>query len=191
VSGRPAACLCAGLVFLLASCASAFRSGQSALREGHYPEAAARFGEALAKDPAPTEARFGLGLAHYRMGAIDAAVGALDRVVLATPDLAEARLYLGLAHLGLGDQDEAARQLGALMELDVHPRFAAQADRALGLMRGGTLPVEVRDFVRQSLEDGAMWYQDVLEARLAPHLYFGPLWYVRDPEDWSPLGWRP
>lgn len=40
-------------------------------------------------------------------------------------------------------------------------------------------------------DDEARWYQDVQEARLAPHLYFGPAWFVRDPAGWSPLGWYP
>jgi hypothetical protein len=45
--------------------------------------------------------------------------------------------------------------------------------------------------VRESLDDEARWYQEVQDARLAPHLYLGPAWFVRDPAGWSPLGWYP
>ena len=111
--------------------------------------------------------------------------------MLVAPDRADTRLYLALGYLALGSQDLAAGQLGPLLELDIHPRIAEQAGRALGLLRGEALPAVIRDFVRQSLDDEARWYQDLQEARLAPHLYFGPAWFVRDPAGWSPLGWYP
>ena len=188
---RHRACLLAGLVWLLTGCATAYRAGEAALQEGRYEEATARFSDALADDPDRPEALFGLGLAQYRLGSFDAAVASLRRAVLVAPDRADVRLYLALGYLALGDQDAAAGQLGGLLELDIHPRVAAQARRALGLLQGDALPAEVRDFVRQSLDDEARWYQDVREARLAPHLYFGPTWFVRDPAGWSPLGWYP
>jgi hypothetical protein len=31
----------------------------------------------------------------------------------------------------------------------------------------------------------------VIEARLAPHVYLGPAWFLRDPAGWSLLGWYP
>jgi hypothetical protein len=111
--------------------------------------------------------------------------------VLIDPGRADTRLYLALGYLALGSQALAAGQLGALGRLDVHPRVAAQAGRALELLRGNALAAEIRDFVHWSLNDEAQWYQDVQEARLAPHLYFGPAWFVRDPAGWSPLGWYP
>jgi hypothetical protein len=58
-------------------------------------------------------------------------------------------------------------------------------------MESGPLPAELREFIRQSLEDEILWQRDVLEARLAPHMYFGPAWFVGDPTGWSPLGWYP
>lgn len=188
---RHRACLLAGLVWLITGCATAFRSGEVALQEGRYEEATARFTDALAAHPDRPEALFGLGLAQYRLGSFDAAVASLGRAVLVAPDRADTRLYLALGYLALGSQDLAAGQLGALLEQDIHPRIAAQAGRALGLLRGEALPAEIRDFVRESLDDEARWYQDVQEARLAPHLYFGPAWFVRDPAGWSPLGWYP
>jgi len=194
VSGRARrhrACLLAGLVWLLSGCATAYRAGELAMQEGRYEDATARFREALADRPDRPDALFGLGLARYRMGSFDAAVASLGRAVLVAPDRADVRLYLALGYLALGGQDLAAAQLAVLRELDVHPRIAAQAGRALRLLRGDPLPAEVRDFVRQSLDDEASWYQDVQEARLAPHLYFGPAWFVGDRAGWSPLGWYP
>jgi Flp pilus assembly protein TadD len=183
-------CLLPGLV-LVAGCATTYRSGQTALREGRYDDAAVRFAEVLARDPEHGAALFGLGLTWYRMGSFDAAVGALGRAVLAAPDSAEARLYLALSYLAVGDQAGAERQLSALRNLRAHPRVAAQVDRAVGLMRLGTLTVEMREFVRASLEDEDEWQREVAEARLAPHMYFGPVWFTSDPTGWSPLGWYP
>jgi tetratricopeptide (TPR) repeat protein len=179
------------LVWLLTGCATAYRSGEVALQEGRYEDATAKFGEVLGGHPDRPEALFGLGLAQYRLGSFDAAVTSLGRAVLVAPDRADVRLYLALGYLALGSQDLAAGQLAILREQDIHPRIAAQAGRALGLLRGEALPAEIRDFVRESLDDEARWYQDVQEARLAPHLYFGPAWFVRDPAGWSPLGWYP
>ena len=73
----------------------------------------------------------------------------------------------------------------------MHPRIAAQAGRAAGLLRLGVLPTQTREFVRKSLEDEADWQREVIEARLAPHVYLGPAWFARDPAGWSPLGWYP
>lgn len=188
---RHRACRLAVLVWLLTGCATAYRSGEVALEEGRYEDASAKFGEALAGHPDRPEALFGLGLAQYRLGSFDAAVASLGRAVLVSPDRADVRLYLALGYLALGSQDLAAGQLAVLLEQDIHPRIAAQAGRALRLLRGEALSAEIRDFVRQSLDDEARWYQDVQEARLAPHLYFGPAWFVRDPAGWSPLGWYP
>ncbi|HET8533758.1 MAG TPA: tetratricopeptide repeat protein [Methylomirabilota bacterium] len=191
MSGRARRHLLASLVWLLTGCATAYRSGEVALQEGRYEDATAKFGEALAGHPDRPEALFGLGLAQYRLGSFDAAVASLGRAVLVAPDRADVRLYLALGYLALGSQDLAAGQLAVLVGQDIHPRIAAQAGRALGLLRGEALPAEIRDFVRQGLDDEARWYQDVQEARLAPHLYFGPTWFVRDPAGWSPLGWYP
>lgn len=183
--------LVAGLVFLLAGCATAYQHGQTALRDGRYLEAAARFGEALADDPERADALVGLGLAQYHLDAFHAALGPLGRGVLARPDHAEARLYLALTHLALGDQGAAAQQIEALAGLDVHARIAAQARRAATLLRLGALPAETREFVRKSLEDEADWHRELLEARLASHMYVGPAWFVYDPAGWRPLGWYP
>jgi tetratricopeptide (TPR) repeat protein len=185
------ASLAAGLAGLLFGCATAYQSGEVALREGRYPEAVARFSDALASQPAQIDARLGLGIAQYHVGSFEAARAVLDPAVLAAPDRAEGRLYLALTYLALGDRDRAAAQLDALRGKSVHPRLAAQAARAAALLRLDVLPTETDEFVRYSLEDEARWQQEVLEARLAPHMYIGPTWFVRDPAGWSPLGWYP
>lgn len=183
--------LLAGFALLLTGCAMAYQHGQTALHEGRYREAATRFGEALADDPASTDALVGLGIAQYHLDSFDAAVSALGRAVLAVPSHGEARLYLALTYLALEDQGAAARHLEALAGLDVHPRIGAQAGRAAALLRGGTLPRETREFVRKSLEDEVDWNREVLEARLAPHTYLGPAWFGRDAAGWGFLGWYP
>jgi tetratricopeptide (TPR) repeat protein len=184
-------CILPGLVLLAGCATTTYWSGQTALHEGRYDDAAARFAEVLARDPEHRDALFGLGLTRYRMGAFGAAVGALGRAVLAAPDSREARLYLALSYLALGDQARAERQLSALRDLRGHPRVAAQVGRAVDLMRLGTLTVEIREFVRASLEDEGEWQREVTEARLAPHMYFGPMWFMSDPTGWSQLGWYP
>lgn len=161
------------------------------MREGRYLEAASRFTEALADDPDRVDALFALGLAHYRAGLFRAAIGPLGRAVLTVPDSAEARLYFALTYLALEDQGAALRQLRALLDLSMHPRIVAQARGAVGLMESGPLPAEMRDFIRQSLEDEIVWQQEVLEARAAPHMYLGPAWFVGEPTGWSSLGWYP
>jgi tetratricopeptide (TPR) repeat protein len=179
------------LAVLVAGCASTYRSGQAALHEGRNVEAASLLTQALAEDPGRVEVMLALGIAHYRAGFFGSAIGPLGRAVLAQPDLAEARLYLALAYLAADDQGAAARQLKALVELNVHPRTAAQVRAALGLMEAGPLPTAVRQFVRRSLEDGIDWQHDVLEARLAPHMYLGPAWFIEDPTGWRPVGAAP
>jgi tetratricopeptide (TPR) repeat protein len=183
--------LLAGLLLLLAGCVTAYQHGQTALREGRYLEAASRFGEVLADDPASAKALLGLGIAQYHLDSFRAAVGSLWRAVLALPAHAEARLYLALTYLALEDQGAAARHLDAVAGLGVHPRTAAQASRAAALLHRGPVSIEIREFVRKSLEDEADWSRDVIEARLAPHVYLGPTWFARDPAGWSPLGWYP
>lgn len=183
--------LLVSLVLVSSGCVSAYRSGQIAMRDGRYVEAASRFTEVLAEDPDRVDALFGLGLAHYRAGLYRAAVGPLGRAVLTEPDRADARIYLALTYLALEDQGAAERQLKALLELGAHPRVLAQARRALGLLQSGVLPPEVREFIRYSLEDELAWRDEVLEARLAPHMYFGPAWFVGDSTGWNPLGWYP
>ncbi len=190
-SSRTPGWLLISLAVLASGCASAYRSGQVALEEGRNLEAASLFSKALEEDPTRVDALLALGIARYRTGFFTAAIGPLGRAVLAQPEDPDARLYLALAFLAVGDQGAAARQLKALLDLEVHPRNAMQARAALGLMEAGELPPAVRQFVQQSLENGTVWEHEVLEARLAPHMYLGPAWFIGDPSGWSPLGAYP
>lgn len=179
------------LAFVSTGCASAYRSGHVAMRDGRYVEAASRFTEALAEAPDRVEVLVSLGVAHYRAGLYRTAIGPLGRAVLLEPDRPDARAYLALTYLALEEQAAAERQLGALLGLTAHPRIVAQARRAIALLQSGALPTDVREFVRYSLEDELAWQEEVLEARLAPHMYFGPAWFVGDSAGWHPLGLYP
>src|SRR4030095_17154110 len=95
------------------ACASTYRPGQIALQEGRNLEAVSLFTQVLSEDPTYVDALFALGIADYRAGFFDAAIGPLGRTVLAQPDRAEARLYLALTYLALEKPDGATRPLRA------------------------------------------------------------------------------
>jgi tetratricopeptide (TPR) repeat protein len=171
-----------GPVLLLAGCATAYQHGQTALHEGRYQEAAARFGEAPAEDPARVDALVGLGLAQYRLDAFHAAVGSLGRAVLAAPDRAEPRLYLALATWPSRIRRAAARQLEALAGLDVHPRIAAQRRGAAAAARRAA----GRDARVRAQESRTRPTGIVSCSRRVRPTYLGPAWFVHDPAGWSP-----
>ncbi len=91
-----------GLAVLASGCTSAYRSGQIALEEGRNLEAASLFSKALEENPKRVDALLLLGIARYRTGFFNAAIGSLGRAVLAQPDDPDARLYLALAFLAVG-----------------------------------------------------------------------------------------
>ena len=150
----------------LAGCVTAMGEGRSALRQGRYADAATHFEEALASDPEQTDALVGLGVAKYKAGDWDEAIPPLDRVVTREPRSATARLYLALAHLRKGEIGPVDEHLGAFVRERSGTRVAAQADRALRLLRGQEpLSDEMRAFVAASLEDEAEMEREVVEAR--------------------------
>jgi tetratricopeptide (TPR) repeat protein len=171
----------------LAGCATPYTQGRAALRQERYDEALSHFTEALARDASRLDARAGLGVARYKLGALDEAAAALRQVVAAAPKHAEARFYLALAYVQKGQNSAAEEQLTALLALEPHPRIAAQIDRALKVIRTGPLSDEVKRFVTASLEDEAEWEQEVREAERAqrvyvvepPGLIYWPYWYPR------------
>ncbi len=178
------------LAVLLAGCATPYVQGRAALAQGQYEEAARRFREALAGEPARADALTGLGVALYKQGALDAAVDALRRAVAAAPQSCEARLYLGLGHLRRADDRLAETELTLLRGLKLHERIAAQLDRALPVLRLEGLAQEVRDFVAASLEDEVEWEREVRQARQAPRAYMQPAWfYFWDARERYPYGW--
>ena len=172
----------------LAGCATPYAQGRAALRQERYHEAASHFTEALARDPARLDARAGLGVTRYKLGAFDEAETALRQVLPEAPKHAEARFYLALVYVQKGQNSAADEQLTALLALEPHPRIAAQIDRALKVIRAGLLSDEVKRFVAASLEDEVEWEQEVREAERAQHMYvveppgliyWPPYWYPR------------
>ena len=175
--GRPAVALGILLAMpVLAGCATPYAHGRVALGHERYDEAAGHFSEALASDPARLDARAGLGVARYKLGALDEAADALRQVIAQAPKHAGARLYLGLTYLLKGENGPAAEQLTALRDLRPHPRIAAQIDRALEVIRSGQLSDQLRHFVAASLEDEVQWQREVREAERAQRLYAEPPW---------------
>ncbi|MBI1735221.1 MAG: tetratricopeptide repeat protein [Candidatus Rokubacteria bacterium] len=159
-------CALAVATLALAGCATTMGEGRQALRQGRYAEAATHFEEALVEDPEKTDALIGLGIARYKAGDWDDAIEPLGRVVVREPRSSTARLYLGLAHLRKGDLGPVEEHFGALIAERAGTRVAAQADRALRVLRGQDLPSDdLRAFIAASIEDGAEMERQVLEAR--------------------------
>jgi len=161
---------------MLAGCATPYGQGRSALRQGQYDEAAGYFEKILSVEPERLDVLTGLGVARYKLGALDEAAEALGRVVARAPAHAEARLYLGLTYLRKGEDGLADEQLAALPGLRPEPRLAAQIERGLRLIRlDQPLSDELRGFLAASLEHEMEWAREVEEARhearLAQHRY--------------------
>lgn len=155
-------------LLVLAGCATPYREGVVAAREGRYVEASSRFAEALAENPDRLDALIGLGVATYKLGAYDEAIAALERARERAPRDAEARLYLGLAHLRRGELGPADEHLSAFADAARGRRGAARAAQALGLLRGDPLVAEeTRAFVAASLEDVVELEREADEARRA------------------------
>ncbi len=148
----------------LSGCATAVGQGDTALHAGRPVEAARYFEEALAAEPDRLDARIGLGIAHFRMGAWSAARASLEDALATAPRRAETRLYLGLVHLMEGDVAAGRAQLTALRGLPIHFRIAAQLDRVLPLLIAGLDPT-LRDVVVAQLDDAYEWMTELERAR--------------------------
>lgn len=177
-------------VSLLAGCATPFSEGVRAARAGRYADAAAWYEETLARDPDRLDALVSLGIARYKLGALDEAIDALDNARARAPREATVRLYLGLAYLQKGELGPADEHLTVFVDLKPDRRVAAQADRALKLMRGDFLSEETRAFVAASLEDEADLAREAGDARRAladaerasrlyPGTFLGPVCTLR------------
>lgn len=186
---RTAITALAGLTALvvLAGCATATGRGQAALYSGQYSEAAARFEEALTDDPDSVAALTGLGIARYRMGALDDAQRALGQALRQTPDVPVAHLYLGLIALLRGDDVAAGERLRHYAAVGAPPRLDAGIDRALRTLAAGDVSPEMRRYIASSIEDGSAWADEVAAARQA--LTHSELLRLSD-DRWALLGCR-
>jgi tetratricopeptide (TPR) repeat protein len=146
---------------LLGGCASAYSRGETALLRGRYSEAVGHFRESLAREQFVLDATVGLGIASYKLGAIDEAIEHLRRAVAQAPDNVDARFYLGLSYLRKKEDTAAREQLQAFLGLNPDRRLETLVKRALGLLQSSAFTEEVRSFVTLALENEASWVQDV------------------------------
>lgn len=159
-----------GLVLALSvftACTTTFGQGVAAAREGRYADASRAFERVLAEDPDRFDALVSLGIARYKLGSFDEALAPLERAKARAPRDATVRLYLGLSHLQKGEVGPVEEHLAAFADLAADRRIAAQAQRALRLMRGDPLDSETRAFVAASLDDEAELLRELSEARRA------------------------
>jgi tetratricopeptide (TPR) repeat protein len=173
-----------GLVLVLllgAGCATGkAAAGSAALREGRPAEAAERFREALAEDPERVDAKIGLGISRYRLAAYDEAIAVLTDAAAQAPGHPAPRLYLALSHLAKTEDAKAIEALTALRALPLEPRFAAQVDQTLTLLRGGGITNAIRTYVAASLDYAYDWSRELVETRQAlrsAELAWDPFWY--------------
>jgi len=158
--------LLAALTFVISGCATTAGRGETALRDGHYAEAASNFEAVLKEDPERTDALVGLGIARYGQKVYDEAVAHLSRAVSQDPKRADAQLYLGLSYLERDDEGSAAEHLRAFRDLTHSARVIRQVDDALQLMRTEhPLSPQSRRFVATSLESVMKSEQDLHDAR--------------------------
>ena len=77
---------------------------------GRLPEARAEFARMGSREAAPGVTRMKVGIAHYEVGNLDAAVTELSLALVERPDDHRVRFFLGLAHERSGDAERAAAQ---------------------------------------------------------------------------------
>jgi len=161
-----------GLVVLvclgLTACATAQRRGEQALYAGQYNEAIQIFQATLAEHPERLDARLGLGIALYKAGALPDAALTLDEVLARAPAEGTALLYRGLIAIQQREDEAAAGFLARFGDVARMPRFQAQLERALRVLRGPEpLSADTREFIAASLEDAVRSAREVEQARLA------------------------
>ncbi|HEV8584088.1 MAG TPA: tetratricopeptide repeat protein [Methylomirabilota bacterium] len=154
------------VAIVVAGCAVTAQSrGERALVQGDFVAARAEFEAALAEHPDRVGALLGLAVAHYKMGALAEAAASFDRVLAQAPQSGTALLYGGLAALQQKRDDVAADRLTRFRAIEPDPRFGAQVDRALALVKGPPVTDEVRTFVATSIEDAARATMEVRAAQ--------------------------
>jgi tetratricopeptide (TPR) repeat protein len=148
---------------LLAGCATSTLQGRAALSGGRYDEAARHFEEALADEPGRVNDLVGLGVARYKLDALDEAGRALGEALAQKPALPTAHLYLALIAIRQGDDAAADEHLARHLELGAPARLAAQISRTRQALRGPVTP-EMRQFMAASLEESYQWAGEVAGA---------------------------
>jgi predicted Zn-dependent protease len=106
----------------------------------------------------------GCAIAQYKTGALAEAAATLEQVLAQAPESGTALLYGGLVALRQKQDELAAERLTRFRALEPDPRFGAQVERALTLVRTQPVSDEVRAFVATSIEDAA---RATLELRAA------------------------
>ncbi len=162
MSARAAGPVLAALM-LLTGCATSTLQGREALGRGSYGEAAERFEESLAREPGRVADLIGLGIARYKLGALDEARAAFEDALAQRPDLPPAHLYLALIAIRRGDATAADTHLSHYLALGPPPRLAAQVERARRVAADALTP-QLRDYVAATLEDGYQWAGEVAGA---------------------------
>jgi Flp pilus assembly protein TadD len=151
------------VLLVLAACATPTSQGRVALSRGSYEEAARHFEEALAAEPGRVGALVGLGVARYKLDALDDARRAFDEALDQQPDLPPGHLYLALIAIRQGDDATAETHLTRYLALGPPPRLAAQLDRTRRALTGPLTP-EMRTYMAAALEDGYQWAGEVASA---------------------------
>lgn len=158
--------LTVGVLLLLAGCATATGRGENALHAGRYDEAVVRFQEALAEKPDNVTARVGLGIAQYRLGALDDAGRTLNEALRQEFRLPVAHLYVGLIGL-LRGQDAVAGESLRRYAAAAGPRVTTGVERALRALASGPVSEDMRRYVASSLEDQSAWAGELVATQQA------------------------
>jgi tetratricopeptide (TPR) repeat protein len=151
------------VALMLAGCATSTLQGRDALGRGSYGEAAERFEESLAREPGRVADLIGLGIARYKLGALDEARAAFEAALAQRPDLPPAHLYLAMIAIRRGDAAAADTHLARYLGLGPPPRLAAQVERARRIQANALTP-DLRDYIAAALEDGYQWAGEVAGA---------------------------
>jgi tetratricopeptide (TPR) repeat protein len=174
---------------LLAGCATPTLQGRAALSRGDYGQAAEHFEESLAREPGRVSDLVGLGIAHYKLDALDDARGAFEQALAAEPDAQPPHLYLALIAIRVGDASRALEHLDRFVAMGVPVRLAGQIERTRRAL-SEPLTADLRAYVAGSLEDAYQWAGEVAGALQAAReaewrrlsdqwIYLSPRYYCR------------
>ena len=92
--------------------------------EKRYGEAIAAYQDAIAVDPARSDAHYNLGLAHLKLEQPDKAIGPFQRALSLDPRSVDAHINLGNAFAFLGRHRDAETAYEAALRLDPHSSIA-------------------------------------------------------------------